>query len=537
MTNINLSNFFHQINGNNNLIETGNGKDAVHSSPIDTSAVKNAVEQIKNLLVGDIFTGEITDQSQNQITIRYGNGQFINANLLSESGSMNVNKGDMVTFLVQQKTDSMVSLKPLDGTAQEMIFANKALEASGLAKTKENLELVKNLVDLNMPIDKKTLGDMSKLMTQFPGTSTDTILRLTKLEIPVTAENVAVFDAYKAYEHDMTGTIRNLSDDFSHLMEQLVEQDTKMAPDIAGKLLEVFHPSDSFPEQESLKDEIKQRINTSLKDSNSVSDQIIEHLKDDSRSPSEKLDFLQNLLKSVNELKENDSMELSRELGKILKSKEVKEILQENLRESMFIKPEDVAEKKEVREYYKNLLKVVTQGEKVLEKAGLSESALSKGLNAVKNNVEFMNELNHQMSFLQIPVKIHNGETRGDLYVYTNRKKRLSKEDDLTALLHLDMEHLGPMDVYVKMSHGNHVSTNFCLESEEMLDFIYDHIDLLTKRLKEQGYDFNPTMTLKDPVGQIDENGHPGSIDFVRDFLDVSDPVISMNRYIFDTKA
>ena len=113
------------------------------------------------------------------------------------------------------------------------------------------------------------------------------------------------------------------------------------------------------------------------------------------------------------------------------------------------------------------------------------------------------------------------------MYVYTNKKSSANKKDDLTALLHLDMEYLGALDVYVKMA-GNNVSTNFCLETEELLDFIYDHIELLTERLNKKGYNFTPTMTVR-------EEGK--NIDFEKDFLDVASPVVPVSRYMFDIKA
>ena len=37
------------------------------------------------------------------------------------------------------------------------------------------------------------------------------------------------------------------------------------------------------------------------------------------------------------------------------------------------------------------------------------------------------------------------------------------------------MEHLGPVDVMVRLN-GKNVSTNFSLESEEMLDFVHSSV-------------------------------------------------------------
>ena len=39
----------------------------------------------------------------------------------------------------------------------------------------------------------------------------------------------------------------------------------------------------------------------------------------------------------------------------------------------------------------------------------------------------------------------------GELYVYTNKKNLADNDGNVSAFLHLDMDHLGPVDVYVAM--------------------------------------------------------------------------------------
>ena len=58
------------------------------------------------------------------------------------------------------------------------------------------------------------------------------------------------------------------------------------------------------------------------------------------------------------------------------------------------------------------------------------------------------------------------------------------------------MEYLGPLDVYVAMQYEK-VSTQFYLQDEEMLDFINEHMDLLTKRLADRGYDMTVTASVR----------------------------------------
>ncbi|MGN0515243.1 MAG: flagellar hook-length control protein FliK [Lachnospiraceae bacterium] len=538
--NINLSNYLNSLTGNTAKTQV-EGQGQMTNSSVPVSDVKTAVEIIKNMLPGDIFTGSIEQLSGNEVSIRMGNGKLLNASLLMDSNNIRFAKGDMVTFLVDSKSDSSVSLKSLDSNEQEVIFANKALEASNLAMNKSNLEMVKGLVDLNMPIDKKTLTEVSKLLTKFPDAPLDTVLRLYKLEMPVTQDNIVQFEAYKSYEHDMTGTIKNLTEDFNNLINNLISgnEDGK-AVDIARDFVELLTNtgvnntevlSENANLTEQMKDEVKNILaqfiperteEGSTKDTAVVEKslkEVLEFIKNPEKPQDMKNELINQLLKNTDIPKEH--------LSKLITSSEFKDIFNELLKDNMFIKPKDVSEKGEVKDFYKKLLTTVSEGQKILEKAGIQNTDMAKGMTSVKNNVQFMNDLNHQMAFMQIPIKFQESETKGDLYVYTNKKALTGKNDNLTALLHLDMEHLGPMDIYVKLS-GSNVSTNFCLESEELLDFIYAHIDLLTKRLNDKGYNFTPTMTVKD---------NEGNVDFVKDFLDVASPVVPVGRYMFDTKA
>lgn len=538
--NINLGNYLNNMGAKDAISGVSPQSVSAQGQDVPVSAVKNAAEQIRNMLLGDIFTGEITDLNGTAISIRMGNGQLLNANIMLENQQMTFSKGEMVTFLVSDKNNTQISLKPLDTSAQELIFANKALEASNLAMNKENLKMVKGLVDLNMSIDKNTLTDVARLLTKYPDASLDTVLRLYKLNMPVTQENITQFEAYKSYEHDMTGTIKNLVTDFSGLMQTMASQgNVNDAVTLWKDMLNIFTKGNEGETQtidgknqqhlqegiiQTSKDNLKELMTLVQKEGIEPED-VMKFLKNLETTDGEKLNLIKNLLNEGGLTKE--------QLVKLTGNNDFKSLLEGTLKETLFLRPENVSDKEDVQEFYKNLLRTVSEGEKLMEKAGLSHTDFAKGMESVKNNLEFMNDLNHQMAYMQIPIKFQEGEVKGDLYVYTNKKSLAGNKDELTALLHLDMENLGAMDIYVKMANGNHVSTNFCLESEDMLDFIYAHIDLLTERLNKKGYNFTPTMTVRDT--ENDESD--GKVDFVKDFLDAGTPVIPVSRYMFDIKA
>ena len=148
-------------------------------------------------------------------------------------------------------------------------------------------------------------------------------------------------------------------------------------------------------------------------------------------------------------------------------------------------------------------------------------------MNEVKANIDFMNDLNKNMTYVQIPIQLKNSETNGELYVFTNKKALSKGADNVSAMLHLDMEHLGPIDIYVRLQNKN-VSTNFCLESEELLDFVYAHIDKLDARLQALGYSTSFEMKLNEPEDKFN---------FVEDFVEKDISKNSTSQFILDIRA
>ena len=71
------------------------------------------------------------------------------------------------------------------------------------------------------------------------------------------------------------------------------------------------------------------------------------------------------------------------------------------------------------------------------------------------------------------------------------------KDGQISALLHLDMEHLGPVDVYVAMANEK-VNTRFMVQDDSILDFLSEHMDILTERLNKRGYQCSVEMKLRD---------------------------------------
>lgn len=523
---INLENFFQGIQ-----VQNSSPKDTVNQvireaanavAAQDANALKDAVAQLKNLMVGDIFSGEVTGMQDGRVSINLGGGQEIMAAL---QNPIQLDSGEKLMFMVQSNRDDQISLKVLDTGSQEMVMMNKALSAAGMEVNDTTMTMVKSLLDNNMPIDKQTLNELSRQMLKFQDAPVDTLVRLNKLQIPVTEGNIHQFEAYRSYEHRITGTLAQSVEAFSQMAEKMSADGKSMeALKLFSGMAEILSEDNTLIRDDTARELAKFMAEGETADTPPKLLQLAEKLREQPMTQKELAGELENIFKDEHMQKEF--------LPKLVTSHHFTKLFEDMVHKELLMTPQEAAKKEEVKDFYERLHEKTRALADMLQKGGEQTQNLAKSFSAVRDNVNFMNDLSHNMTFMQFPVKLPDGQTQGDLYVYTNKKSLREHPDNISALLHLDMEHLGPMDIYVKMA-GKNVSTNFCLESEEMLDFIYEHIDELNQRIDKLGLNFQFTMNVKE--GTEDKQGQP--VSFTDDFLDKSAPVVSVKSYLFDSKA
>ena len=566
---------------------------------ISGTTAANALEVLKSMLVGDTFSGQISNIKGNDIILKLNNGMNFPATLL---GSSNLSVGQNVTFMINDNSNNKISIKPLMFDQQELVVINRALEASNLPLNENNMQLVKQLLMQNMSIDMNTINNLSKEISKFSSANIDTIVRLSKLNIPITEDNIKQFEAYKSYEHSISNDMNALSKSFGDFLSSALNKNgSNDAANLSQKLIDILYNSNnnstnnndtninstdinsttnisnnstningSINSDSTINNSINNKDNTNISNgTNSVdvskallselnnntseipqnntesinkfinvqsrqdlaqslietfgkdsTSNIVENLK--SGNISAKL-----LLENINLLIKNSPTLSNEGLDKLFQSKEFSQIIKMIVRDKMRIAPEDVKNSDGIKEFYKSVREDVGRLSEVANQSD-KDSSFSKSLDGLRNNIDFMNDLNKNMSYFQLPIKFSAGDAESELYVFTNKKKSSNKTDTLSALLHLDMQNLGPLDVFIKLT-GKNVSTNFCLESESMLDFVYSHIDQLNNRLDSLGYNVDFEMTIR----QDDKRG----MDFVQDFLDQSKSTPLPSQFIFDTKA
>lgn len=220
-----------------------------------------------------------------------------------------------------------------------------------------------------------------------------------------------------------------------------------------------------------------------------------------------------------------------RALQRLLGGKEFQALLKEQIGRQWTIEPQNVADKKQVEQLYERIREQTARLSQALETAGKGDAPVARSVQNLQSNVDFMNQMNHLYTYVQLPLKMLGNNAHGDLYVYTNKKNLAAKDGQVSALLHLDMEHLGPLDVYVTMKNKQ-VATNFTVADDEVLTLIEKHIDLLNQRLEGRGYSLKAQMHVKEAAGEEEEDST-----IMQTLLSQQKNISVLSRTSFDMRA
>ncbi len=246
-----------------------------------------------------------------------------------------------------------------------------------------------------------------------------------------------------------------------------------------------------------------------------------------SLSPKETLAKIHDLLMGHPHLVQENFKEGIKEL---FGSKAFHTLLRTEMTNQWTLKPEDVAQKENIEKLYERIREQTARMNEAFQMAGRADTGAARSVQNLHNNVDFMNQMNHLFTYVQLPLKMAGNQAHGDLYVYTNKKNLAKKDGSVSALLHLDMQHLGPLDVYVAMQKNiNKVSTNFTLQDESALDLIEKHIHILDERLKKRGYDVTAKFQMKEDA--------PEETNIMQQILDQNKNISVLSKTSFDMRA
>lgn len=579
------------------------GKYGQNTVPVTAQeqAVKTGTQQLagtlSSLQTGNVFEGTVTDISDGQVLLTLANGEKISARL---EGQIQLRLNQAMFFEVKSNTQTQIAIKPyLNGDSSNPTLL-KALMQAGMGVTTDNLEMVRTMMEEQLPIDKNSLNQMMRQLAMFPKAAPSVIAQMNKLGIPVMEANVQQFSNYKADtaaimkelenvleqlpksiagEGDTAGqmtaknmqlmdilfggeTIEQSQDAGAKAQELLaktadgsvtIKSGEQQAADIAKELQQILSTAEDGMQQTSAAGEGIQQADAAKqaegrqmpaatqgslgeilgKEGAASLEQQLKALETDGKQVL--FDKNGNLntgmsaeefLKNLNQLFKENEFPQKEALFKLFSGKEYQTIFKKAVENQWYLEPQETGSKETVEKLYNRLQTQMNRLDEFIKQAGSGTEGLQKAVADVRGNIEFMNQINQIYNFVQLPLKMNGQNVNSELYVYTNKKNPRDMDGELSAFLHLDMDHLGSTDISVKMK-GTAVKTNFYMADDASYELILAHAEELAERLENKGYQC-----------QIEVKSEEKDMDFVEDFLKHDMPSAGkVYRYSFDVRA
>ncbi len=205
------------------------------------------------------------------------------------------------------------------------------------------------------------------------------------------------------------------------------------------------------------------------------------------------------------------------------------------------ILPGEVSDPEIVKNFYKRLKNVsekldnltdrireatARQAEATLKEAAEAGGKQPSHASNLNSSLKFMDALNNVFPYLQLPIKLKEENAHGELYVY-QKKRALKDGENLSALLHLELDSLGTTDIYVKLN-GKNVYTSFSVADDTATKIFTEEMPSLEAALEKKGYSLSSDIKLRDKK----EDNAP----LLTEFLEAHAPS-SVSRFTFDMRA
>ncbi|MGN0343045.1 MAG: flagellar hook-length control protein FliK [Roseburia sp.] len=548
--------------------------------------VQQLVSAVREMTVGNVFEGTVNQMKHGQVILGLGNGQTIHA---SVAGNVKLTVGQSMFFQVKSNDGNTVEIRPYTNGNLDNPTLLKALDAAGVPAAESTIEMVNAMMEEQMPIDRASIQTMAKNIAGFEQENVKDLVQMSKLDIPITRENVIQFFNYKQDQAAITREFQNILQGLHEVYQdegmdgeklvalsdriwQVVKADTGV--EAAGGFTELpesgwspaeysqsadvpYGKTDAAPLQGTLEtEESMVSIDRSVIVSPGQGEPVYEShtlgavlSTSDTQElagmireldlPQESVDTLFTAEGKLNpELNTTECMdqlnrlfsevrgeEHTKELRSILTSRGYQEILRDAVGQQWALKPAEV-KKDTLKRLYDNLDRQLKQMEQIIKDSGQERTPLAKAVNQLQGNLEFMNQINQTYQYIQIPLQMAGKNTQSELYVYTNKRNLADPEGELSAFIHLDMEHLGSTDVSIRMKNKQ-VQTDFYMEDDRSYALVEAHAEELARRLEEKGYQCG-----------IHVEAQEHKLDFVEDFLKKDQPTGGvLHRYSFDVRA
>ncbi len=411
---------------------------------------------------------------------------------------------------------TLIHEKTLPGEAEIPTFFDaegKPVPTETLLQLEGEEMMLTNAEGKQLPLQEalKALADASpEIASKLAEISPEGTIGLTDEEAAMVAENgeEAAETADPGTLSRMKNLFNNLTDTAAGAIRHAVAQ-SGMAEDFRTPFI---HEQVGY----SLSPEDREAFSALLKDY-PISDELKKAVADGTATTRELLGELQKQLPKLSD-------ELS---GKLISDKGFQTLIKSQFMTNWTLSPEEMKEDGAMRKMYDKM------NQQFVALEHFSETTLGKDLFSdvsgtakdMSQNLDFMKALNETFQYMQLPIKLQNQNAHGDLYVMTRKENLRKNPNKLKAVLHLEMDHLGTLDIHITRENTA-VTAAFYTDRPDTEALFSRNMEMLKDAINEQGFAFQGTMNPKEK-----------DVDIVKDFLASEAPVGDMKRYSFDLRA
>lgn len=546
-----------------------------NNTPLTREAVFRSTETAENssslptLAKGQLLSGEVTNLINRELQILLNDGSTLNARL---DAGISLAIGQQAKFEVLENENSQILLRLINDTSAspQEAMVSKALDSAGLPATEHNVSAVEELLNYQQSIDTDSIHMLLRQSAQYKNASLSTLVIMNKYNIPVNSVNTTQFEAYRNFEHRILNQIENIGDTIINMLSEDSGASDSPVHRLLSELL-LPSPAQGDPDAKTLASLLdasrtaatvttatdtpvtkSTATNTPITGSTTTdglqnvpvqNDTDISARSEIANTTTHAVDVnSDSALHSGINTTSNTALHAdtgetagstfnadTNELSEFIKSNpEYSEAIKYALTEKWTFSPKELLEDKAIDKFYEQLEKdmaLIKEYSAKFEQQNESAKTLSKTASAVSDNVDFLKIFNQLFTYVQLPMRLTEDNVHSELYVFTKKEQLKKDASSVSCLLHLDMNNLGPLDIYLELT-GHNVHSKIYPDGDESANLIGSHIDELKKALEDKGFSLET---------EILKRHH--DIDIVKDFMAAGDNIQGVKMYTFDVRA
>lgn len=503
---------------------------------------------------GQMFSGQITDITAQDVTILLDNQQLLHARM-GEAVELSI--GQQLLFQVKEHQGDQVIIRPMEpqGETEQNAAAMKALAANGLTASERNVGIANALMEAGMPLDRAHMQKVMQQAVRFPEADVKQLVAMNRLELPVTEETIRQYAQYTKQEHQLSGQIGKAVQSFLGEAEGILQNRTPSELQVWNQQLTelfgwkpemgteqskqgpaepaVLEPQEMDPAAVSQSEEAEPAVSKQL--SETVRQQLAEaglseeQIRQAVKPQKTTGQFLAQLTQMLQQAPDQEAV------SRFMKSGSYLQLLEKGIQEEWTLDPKTMKEPQEIDRLYQKLFEQSEKLSEQLKQFGGNGSSYQEQSGNMRENLQFMQQLNQQFVYAQLPMRMNEQDANSELYVYANRKKLQQGKDGVKVLLHLDMPHLGSTDILVRLKDKK-LHADFTMADETAVSLVADNMEELAQKLTKKGYVYTNRVEKAVKQTDIDRKERPVSDPVVDEMLQ-QDLTTGQTRYTFDMRG